>query len=230
MRTELKIEHAQSLNNGIHFYSKRHRGYVAIATIDEKGTIKTEWTILEKQNLPKSKEDKKAELKKTVMYILPIVIVSFLIRNSLYILQILEIVYSLVFLITFLVHAFKERRNEKNSYKFHSAEHMVLNAYRKLKRVPSLTEISQYSRFDNACGTNLTTQSVMNLILLFACSFISNPLYCLLGYLLSPLIVFILIQCGFLNFLQNFTTIKPTDKELLVAIAGMKVWLENEKK
>ena len=33
-----------------------------------------------------------------------------------------------------------------------------------------------------------------------------------------------------LNFLQKFTTIIPTNKELDVAIAGMNVWFENEKK
>ena len=43
-------------------------------------------------------------------------------------------------------------------------------------------------------------------------------------------VLYILWKCGKLNFLQIFTTSEPTDKELLVAIAGLSVWLENEKK
>lgn len=70
----------------------------------------------------------------------------------------------------------------------------------------------------------------MNFTLMFLCTFISNQLYSIIVMLSANSIVLILLQCGFLNFLQKYTTIIPTDKELSVAIAGMNVWFENEKK
>ena len=135
--------------------------------------------------------------------------------------------YASMSLGVFVIRTYLER---KNTFKFHSAEHMVLNAYSKLKRVPTIEEIRQYSRFINDCGTNVTTQMVMSFTLMFLCTFIHNLLYMFIGMLSVNIIVFILLQCGFLNFLQKFTTIIPTDKELEVAIAGMNVWFENEKK
>ena len=104
---------------------------------------------------------------------------------------------------------------------------MLINAYRKLKRVPSLEEIREYSRFDNDCSTNLVTQTAISFVLMFFCTFIRNSL---IGIIVSNTIVLILLQCGFLNFLQKWTTIVPTDRELSVAIAGLNAWIENEKK
>ena len=243
MRTKLKlkIDHAHSMDNGIRFYSKRHKGYVAISTIDELGNIKVEWTTMKKYQKAKSKNDKIAEVKEFFMFML--FIMPFLLpfsmlltwamdvkKDSLLSMRIFLLGYALFLLGIFIVTNCVKRRKEKNSLKFHSAEHMVLNAYRKLKRVPSLEEIRQYSRFSNSCGTNATTQLVINFILMFICTFIHNPLHMAVGMLVTNVGVFILLQCGFLNFLQNFSTIIPTDKELIVAISGMNVWLENERK
>ncbi len=239
MRTKLKIDHAHSMDNGIRFYSKRHKGYVAISTVDELGNIKTEWTTMKKYEKEKNKRDKIADMKKFSIFILCVLpfatIFSILLewaisKDTILGIRFLFMGYAFMLLGVFVITTFIERKKEKNAYKFHSAEHMVLNAYRKLKRVPSLEEICEYSRFSNSCGTNATTQMIMNFTLMFLCTFISNPLYSLIGMLSANIIVLILLQCGFLNFLQKYTTIIPTDKELSVAIAGMNVWFENEKK
>lgn len=239
MRTKLKIDHAYSMDNGIRFYSKRHKGYVAIATVDEIGNIKTEWTTMKKYEKEKNKHDKSADRKKLFIFILCVLpfvtIFSILLewaisKDTILGMRFLYMGCAFMLLSVFVIYTFIERKKGKNAYKFHSAEHMVLNAYRKLKRVPSLEEIREYSRFSNSCGTNATTQIVMNFTLMFLCTFISNPLYSIIGMLSASIIVLILLQCGFLNFLQKCTTIIPTDKELSVAIAGMNVWFENEKK
>ena len=239
MRTKLKIDHAHSMDNGIRFYSKRHKGYVAISTVDELGNIKTEWTTMKKYEKEKNKHDKIANMKKFSIFILCVLpfatIFSILLewaisKDTLLGIRFLFMGYAFMLLGMFVITTFIERKKEKNAYKFHSAEHMVLNAYRKLKRVPSLEEIREYSRFSNSCGTNATTQMVMNFTLMFLCTFISNMLYSIIGMLSADIIVLILLKCGFLNFLQKYTTIIPTDKELSVAIAGMNVWFENEKK
>lgn len=239
MRTKLKINNAHSMVNGIQFYSKRHKGYVAISTVDELGNIKTEWTTMKKYKKEKSKHDKIEDMRKFFMFILCVVpfitvfsilIVWALSKDTILGIRFLLMGYAFMPLGTFVMTVFIERKKEKNSFKFHSAEHMVLNAYRKLNRVPSLEEIREYSRFSNTCGTNATTQVVMNFTLMFLCTFISNPLYRIIGMVSASIIVLILLECGCLNFLQKYTTIIPTDKELSVAIAGMNVWLENEKR
>lgn len=239
MRTKLKVDHAHSMDNGIRFYSKRHKGYVAISIVDELGNIKTEWTTIKKYKKEKNKHDKITDMKKFSIFILCILpfatIFSILLewaisKDPILGIRFLFIGYAFILLSTFVIITFIERKKEKNAYTFHSAEHMVLNAYKKLKRVPSLEEIREYSRFSNSCGTNATTQMAMNFTLMFLCTFIGNPLYRCIGMLSVNIIVFILLQCGFLNFLQKYTTIIPTDKELSVAIAGMSVWFENEKK
>lgn len=60
--------------------------------------------------------------------------------------------------------------------------------------------------------------------------YISNTLHIVIILLPSIVIVYKLMKKGFLNFLQIFTTITPTDRELTVAIEGMKMWLEIERK
>ena len=136
----------------------------------------------------------------------------------------------IILLSIFVLRNFKERKSEKNVFKFHSAEHMIINAYKKLERVPSLEEIREFSRFSNSCGTNVITQIVFSFILMFFCTFIPNIRLMNVAILSVNFVILILLQCGFLNFLQRYTTIVPTDRELLVAISGMNVWLENEKK
>lgn len=238
MRT-FKIYSAHSMNNGICFHSKRHKGYAAIATIDEQGNITTEWTRMKDYTKHKNKHEKIAKMKelfKLLVFVLPFayilsILVDFIMDKSfIHGMRTLLIGYAFMFLWSFIVSTCIERKQKENLCKFHSAEHMVLNAYEKLKRVPSLEEIYQYSRFHNTCGTNYTTQLIISFLLMFACTFITNRLYMLIGMLSANVIAFILSQCGFLNFLQKFTTITPTSKELEVAIAGMNVWLENEKK
>lgn len=239
MRTKLKIAHAHSMDNGIQFYSKRHKGYAAIATVDEVGNIKTEWATMKKYEKEKNKHDKSADRKKIFIFILcalpfstifAILLEWAMSKETMLGMRFLFFGYASMLLGVFVISTYIERKKTKNACKFHSAEHMVLNAYRKLKRVPTIEEIRQYSRLSNSCGTNVTTQMVMNFTLMFLCTFIRNPLYSFIGMLSVNIIVLILLQCGFLNFLQKFTTIIPTDKELDVAIAGMNVWFENEKK
>ena len=239
MRTKLKIDHAYSMDNGIRFYSKRHKGYCAISTVDEVGNIKTEWTTMKKYEKEKNKQDKSADRKKLFIFILSalplstifaILLVWTMNKDPMLSLRFLFLGNASMLLGVFVIRTYIERKKRKNACKFHSAEHMVINAYRKLKRVPTIEEIRQYSRFSNSCNTNAITQMVMNFTLMFLCTFIRNPLYMIIGILSVNIIVLILLQCGFLNFLQKFTTIIPTDKELNVAIEGMNIWFENEKK
>lgn len=242
MRTKkLKLNEGFSMSNGICLYSKRHRGCAAITIIDEEGKITSKWIGKNKEN----KENKESGKKKVVFQkllkeflkqllilscscIISLFITWGMIENTILTQRILYVSITMIALVKFSVGVHRTRKNTMRTYKFHSAEHMVFNAYHKLQRVPSLEELREYSRFSNNCGTNITTQIVMSCVLLFCCTFISDPLYRIIGVFLSCLIVFILLKTGKLNFLQLLTTIIPTDVELEVAIEAIKTWLENE--
>lgn len=241
MRKKLKIDHAESLDNGIIFFSKRHKKHISIATIDGQGNISSKWcTIKEYQNSQnsqkrKSKSEKLCEFKRLFLASLaisPLILslIKFLNLEAepIYNLRILFMGIPIIFLSCFMLICHLVRKTDERLFRFHSAEHMVINAYEKLNRVPSLDEIHEYSRFNNGCGTNFITLLILLFILGFAHSFIPVSLYFVISYLVSSVIALILLQCGFLNFLQYFTTSTPTDTELLVAISGMQVWFENE--
>ena len=232
MRT-LKVDHAHSMNNGIRFYSKRHKGYVCISTVNDEGIITTEWKKMKKYEKEKSAEKK---LFKLILCVVPFftifaILLKWAMRKEPMLgMRFLFLGYASMLLGVFVLTTYIERKKTKNAFKFHSAEHMVLNAYNKLQRVPTIDEIWQYSRFSNSCGTNITTQLVVTFMLMFVATFISNPLYMMLGMLFADIIVLIFLRCGLLNFMQILSTQKPTEQELLVAIEGMIVWLEHEKK
>ena len=44
------------MDNGIVFYSKRHKGYLAVATVDEQGNITSKW-MSKKEQKNKYKEN-----------------------------------------------------------------------------------------------------------------------------------------------------------------------------
>ena len=39
----LEVVHARAMSNGVKFYAQRQRGYIAISTVDENGTVKVQW-------------------------------------------------------------------------------------------------------------------------------------------------------------------------------------------
>ena len=139
MRTKLRIEHAESKNNGIYFYSKRHKGYVAIATIDEKDEIKTNWTTVKEEKKNRSNEDKKSDFINDLRLVLIVIFFTILIecimnKNPFLGIRTFLIGYSLMLILRFIINTSKKMKKEYNSFKFHSAEHMVINAYRKQGR------------------------------------------------------------------------------------------------
>ena len=109
--------------------------------------------------------------------------------------------------------------------KFHSAEHMVVNAYQKLQKVPTLEELKRFSRFHKDCGSckilrEIFYYSFISLAMLFVASW-NVLLYIIV--IICILILYIMdIKFGCLRFLQISVTSKPTDMELELAIEGLK--------
>lgn len=236
------LNQAKSFSTGITFYSTSNKKYVTMATIDEHQNIETKCLSEKKATKEIEEINTHFETKASnsainiatfiILILALITIIYFLDTNhSLEFLRIFDgiiiqsflIISSIVINIAALVSTFFSVEVRK----FHAAEHMIVNAYRKLHRVPSIEELRKYSRFNSLCGTNLS------LAILFFCIPYLIGYFFKLDYSLYAMIIIILelsLPLGLFNFVQVFVTKKPTDKELNVAIEGLKAWIENEQK
>lgn len=238
MQTEFRVLYSRVIKSGIMFYSNSNKDYAAISTIDKNGNIKAEWSLVQKYR----KEHKKE-----------IIIVGF--KVFLYSLLLAIFFVSLFFILVFR-EAFIGRYAIKNSLQFtltchlvtvfstllyrpknmlklRAASDMLVNAYQELGRTPSLEELSTYSSLNNFNGTNLVMLTVITDILLLFCICINNPFIAIITsfivlVVIKPKLEILSYTYGFLNFSQAFSKIPPTDTELKVAIAALKVWIENE--
>ena len=113
----------------------------------------------------------------------------------------------------------------------HAAEHMAINAYEQLQRIPTLDEIKNFSRFSKDCGFMIILSRIMThlsviILLLFAIS--GNMLAYYFALAIIPAFMVIAWRKGWFKFLEVFVTAPPTDSELEVAIEGLKKFEEME--
>lgn len=239
----LEVVHARAMSNGVKFYVQRQRGYIAISTVDENGTVKVQWCNKREYIKEKSFAEKMYEIKEMLFYTLCLMPIVILFAN------VLEwfmrnhnagdgaCFFLVGFSITLLLGFFESyfiKRKRKNFFKYHAAEHMVCNAYKALQRVPTINEIREYSRYSSSCGTNATTEIIIILPLMSLAEKIYYfynwpPIVLVIMTGIITISVLVLERYGYLNFLQYFTTEKPDEIELLVAIEGLKMWEEKEK-
>lgn len=114
--------------------------------------------------------------------------------------------------------------------KNHGAEHMVYSAYKKLKRIPTIEETKEFSRICPVCGINvfssIITSQLIGFIVFATTDYkISEILLFLIPLFFSSIFPFNLI--GKLG--QFFTTAKPEDHNIELAIAALSVLESNEK-
>jgi len=119
----------------------------------------------------------------------------------------------------------KGKRCRKN----HGAEHKVFNAYRKLKRVPTIKEAQKFSRICKTCGGTIPSALITAQIIGFI-------VYINFGVVISEKMLYIipLFLHGIFPFnlfgklLQFFTTAQPDDSNVDLAIAALEALYENE--
>lgn len=120
--------------------------------------------------------------------------------------------------------------------RFHGAEHMAINAYDKLRRIPTLEELRSFSRFRKNCRSRAIFKklsvNLLYVLLIVVQGYIDSILlsiFLLFGLLiLIDVIISYSSDKGWLRFLQVFVTEKPSDKELLLAIEALKNFEEME--
>ena len=138
-------------------------------------------------------------------------------------LNFLYLIPAITFLLVAIILLIVSRHKAKEEgLKNHAAEHMVFAAYQRLKRIPTLEEAKCFSRISPCCGITLYSSFI-------TCQIIGFLVYLCTGYIIAELILFIiaLLCCNFSPFnalgklAQLFTTIKPDDENIKLAIAAM---------
>ena len=231
-KTTLELKDAMSVYNGIMFFSEKNVGYVAGAFFNKEGKIIVGWNKNEKSEKAKKVKNNTKESTSLLENVIATIILYLALNRLPIIVQIIAISNLLHIFYNFIKDHKQDTWTRKISRdKFHSAEHMIANAYKHLGRAPSMKELRNFSRFNNSCDTNQTVVDIILYSIMLICSFsFFKPLEATIIIVTINFSLSILKKLGFLNFFQILNTRKPTDKELLIAIIGFRVWLENEGK
>jgi len=237
-----EIYHARSSKEGIVFYSNTIPDIGIKTYFDESGNIRFRLVNSNKEDLKEFLEA--IEKKDNSPLFLAIfntslisfsIIFSILTKNFWFILGTLYyVLFVSRYLFRFVENIFtmnKKNINNSSAAKFHAAEHMVTNCYRKLQRVPTITELKKYSQFEKDCGS----KELINKIFLYtamsiAISFQSWYSPYVYACILTVIFLFAVLNKKFnlLRFMQVFITDTPSDFELKLAIEGLKKFEELE--
>lgn len=164
---------------------------------------------------------------------IPMIILSLFTKN---ISVIFAVIYMALFVskdlfnLVYLVFQIKLGKGKRIG-RYHAAEHMAIGAYEKYKRVPTLAEIRTVSRFQENCGSRIIFKRIglflpLSLIFLSA-SFVDIKVY-IVECVIMVIIAILTSRKSTVKYLQILVTNKPTDKELQVAIKGIKALQEAE--
>lgn len=113
----------------------------------------------------------------------------------------------------------------KDLPKFHAAEHMAINAYEKLGRIPTIEELKKASRFSNLCGS--VSKTINGLYFLVSSITIaifarySIWIYIPICILVCACLSIKKINVLYLKYFQILFTKKPTDRELKLALVAL---------
>lgn len=227
------IKVARSKKNGIIFYSSVVPWLAINSFVAKDGQIKTTFLIDFVDSLSSTKTICHKNTYLLFIFQIIFVLSSILFLNIYpFIAVIFTCLFSPVwyhFACLAISYKFGKRQNLS---RFHAAEHMAINAYCKLQRIPTLKEIRNSSRFSENCGSMHILNACIP-TLLFTLCFISgtflHPLLFIFVLLVFSIFNFVLLKFKLLKFLQFFFTSKPTDLELEVALKGIQVYDDVER-
>lgn len=135
-----------------------------------------------------------------------------------------------MFLLFSLIYQMKVSKSLESMGRYHAAEHKAINAYKKLGRAPkNIKELDKFSRFCKNCGVKYNFLSAIPEVLFsITLVFLQDvPKSLLMTAIISSILIW-LICSGKLRFLQVFITEKPGEKELEVALHGIRTVEEFE--
>lgn len=225
---------ARSKRNGIEFYSNVCPFIGVDSSLDSNGVIQTRILFRSTMDFMDTVSGQ-IPTPHTGAKILTIFLSLLLMCIAIFFGDILHIIGALYFsilvlkpLLDFIFLIFDQKfGQEKSISRFHAAEHMAINAYAKFQRVPTIDEVLKSSRFEKDCGSRIGFNSIIiNSFIAFDTAFIleNHPQLSIALAFIVPTLVFLADRIGLLKFLQIFVTSKPTQVELSVAVAGIKVF------
>lgn len=224
MRKTKDVE-AMSKRNGILFYSNKDPMIGYVAERDENGKIKCDKTfvLFEKyKNLKNYQEENKGKAyirTKNIWYIAATIYFSITISSD-------------VCVFCKMMYEMKSKKGKERAHaRYHAAEHMVINAYYKLQRVPTIEETKESSRFSKNCGSReiicrIWTYSLASLEMAFIAS--KSAIVYFVIFIGTIYFSNLAKRKGWLRFLQIFITTSPSDEEIEVAVEGIKYFEKME--
>lgn len=109
----------------------------------------------------------------------------------------------------------------------HAAEHMIIIAYEKYKRIPTIKEIKSCSRFSMNCGTVNSIKIILIFIIIWVIGLFVNDLWlCTILQVLAFLFVDALMASGILKYFEIFVTNKPTHVEFVLILQCLKSYIK----
>lgn len=242
MTKKKNILEARSKKNGIVFYSDICPRYGAETYIDDLGIIHSIIIPVQLDELIDISEilahNEKSRFSKFIPLVFDVIliIVCLILRNPWYIFASIYFSVTASFdLFHFIKSAYLKfsESDYRSRTKFHSAEHMVVNAYRKFQRIPTFREVKQSSRFSKYCGSRILYHNIVESILMSLIIVLSSKygiLFCYLGFIFINMFMSIVKRMGLLKFLQIFVTSPPSNVEIQIALEGIKAFEDMEEK
>lgn len=220
----MELEKGRSGYNSISFYTKNFK---ATAMRNEHGKIEVAIDEIGVLNLTE-RGDFIANIISYVsigvvilleLLIIKPIIVKF---NLLTFFYIFPIIFWFSYLIISIIFDFEIPNNSKMLKKNHGAEHMIYNTYRKLKRIPLVSEVKNFTRFSGSCGAIGYSSLIMSHLiayLIYTKFTIAIPQTIML---IIGLYLFKIFPFNFIGLLvQFFTTQKPDDNNIELGIAAL---------
>lgn len=225
-----KIDRARSLDNGIVFYSSKIPFFGVKSELTSNGKNQTSPVFTPFEDFIEGLNHDDMKNVKNIRFIVCALYIAlaFILLDGGLISSALIFTFfvskKLIFLIyqAFCMHS--KNGSKVALGRFHAAEHMAVNAYNSLKRVPSLSEVKKYSKLTEHCGSML----MINNVVLNLNTCLIGLLYLRFGFVpglivtivTTLLLIYAQKKNAFL-FLQNLVLGEATNTELQVAIEGL---------
>jgi len=207
----------------------------ASAIMKPDGTIEIEYVSISERSKQTLKQISPFDFLKALFFWigLPCIKVQFILpfilkTSSAAYLYFLPAIFTLIFSIHEIINV---RKKGEEILKNHAAEHQVLEAYLKLKKVPSLEEAKSFSRISRHCGISAYSSLVTGQIIGF--------LFFYFGNIIIPewIIMFVPLMCCTIfpfhllgKFGQLFTTSPSEDKNINLALCALNALLNKSQK
>jgi len=241
-----KINEAISLNNGIYFCSSSKSNIGVYCYVDTNGKIKTERCSFSasetiKQNIYSIPKDNYSIFIIVNLFLALLACISFNffthspVALSLLILFLLNSSPKsyILYLCFFEAHC---KKNTKKVYRFHSAEHMVVNYFNKNQKLPTIDEITYDYMFEENCNFYLNIFLLVSKTLFWIISVLLIFNFNTFSILWIPTIfsisfwgTFLLDRFKILKYLEIIYLKMPTKEELEIALIGLSELINMEK-